>query len=105
MDLSAHRAWLVRDGKVLYGPVSMLPGRKGHATPTGTFHVTSKEKLHRSREFDNAPMPNSVFFYPGDAFHTGSLKTYSHGCVHLSATSSLRFFTTLHVGDVVQVVP
>lgn len=105
VDISAHKAWLLKDGKVIYGPVSMLPGRKGHATPTGSFRVLSKEKMHYSREFDNAPMPNSVFFYPGDAFHTGSLKTYSHGCVHLSATSSLRFFNTLHVGDVVQVVP
>lgn len=105
VDISGHRAWLLQDGKVIYGPVSMLPGRKGHATPTGTFHVLSKEKLHLSKQFDNAPMPNSVFFYPGDAFHTGSLKVYSHGCIHLSAASSLRFFNTLHVGDVVQVVP
>ena len=105
VDISAHRAWLLQDGKVIYGPVSMLPGRKGHATPTGTFHVLSKEKMHLSKQFDNAPMPNSVFFYPGDAFHTGSLKVYSHGCIHLSATSSLRFFNTLHIGDVVQVVP
>ncbi|MEV4599437.1 L,D-transpeptidase [Amycolatopsis sp. NPDC049253] len=105
VDISAHKAWLLQDGKVIYGPVSMLPGREGYATPTGSFRVLSKEKMHYSREFDNAPMPNSVFFYPGDAFHTGSLKTYSHGCVHLSATSSLKFFNTLHVGDVVQVVP
>jgi pyruvate/2-oxoglutarate dehydrogenase complex dihydrolipoamide acyltransferase (E2) component len=104
VDLSAHRAWLLRDGKVIYGPVSMLPGGRGHATPTGAFHVLSKEKVHLSKEFDNAPMPNSVFFYPGDAFHTGSLRVPSHGCIHLSATSSLRFFTTLQVGDVVQVV-
>lgn len=104
VDLSAHRAWLLEDGKVVYGPVSMLPGQKANPTPTGTFHVLSKEKMHYSREFDNAKMPNSVFFYPGDAFHTGSLKAYSHGCVHLSATSSLKFFNTLAVGDVVQVV-
>jgi lipoprotein-anchoring transpeptidase ErfK/SrfK len=105
VDLSAHKTWILQGGKVVYGPVSMLPGRKGYATPTGTFHVLSKEKVHLSKEFDNAPMPNSVFFYPGDAFHTGSLSVYSHGCIHLSASSSLKYFTTLHVGDVVQVVP
>lgn len=105
VDLSAHKTWILQAGKVIYGPVSMLPGRKGYATPTGTFHVLSKEKVHLSKEFDNAPMPNSVFFYPGDAFHTGSLSVYSHGCIHLSASSSLKYFTTLHVGDVVQVVP
>ena len=105
VDLSAHKAWILQGGKVVYGPVPMLPGRKGYATPTGTFHVLSKEKVHLSKEFDNAPMPNSVFFYPGDAFHTGSLSVYSHGCIHLSASASLKFFNTLHVGDVVQVVP
>jgi hypothetical protein len=105
VDLSAHKAWILQGGKVVYGPVPMLPGRKGYATPTGTFHVLSKEKVHLSKEFDDAPMPNSVFFYPGDAFHTGSLSVYSHGCIHLSAGASLKFFNTLHVGDVVQVVP
>ncbi|MEU0789592.1 L,D-transpeptidase [Amycolatopsis sp. NPDC005961] len=105
VDISAHKAWILQGGKVVYGSVPMLPGRKGYATPTGTFHVLSKEKVHLSKEFDNAPMPNSVFFYPGDAFHTGSLSVYSHGCIHLSAGASLKFFNTLHVGDVVQVVP
>ncbi|WP_439384450.1 L,D-transpeptidase [Amycolatopsis lexingtonensis] len=105
VDISAHQAWLLQGGKVVYGPVKMLPGRKGYPTPTGTFHVLSKEKMHLSKEFDNAEMPNSVFFYPGDAFHTGSLSVYSHGCIHLSAAASLKFFNTLHVGDVVQVVP
>jgi len=105
VDISAHKAWILQGGKVVYGPVPMLPGRKGYATPTGTFHVLSKEKMHLSKEFDNAKMPNSVFFYPGDAFHTGSLSVYSHGCIHLSAGASLKFFNTLHVGDVVQVVP
>jgi hypothetical protein len=105
VDLSAHKAWILQAGKVVYGPVPMLPGRKGYATPTGTFHVLSKEKMHLSKEFDNAKMPNSVFFYPGDAFHTGSLSVYSHGCIHLSAGASLKFFNTLHIGDVVQVVP
>ena len=105
VDLSAHKAWILQGGQVVYGPVPMLPGRKGNPTPTGTFHVLSKEKMHLSKEFDNAEMPNSVFFYPGDAFHTGSLSVYSHGCIHLSAAASLKFFNTLHVGDVVQVVP
>jgi lipoprotein-anchoring transpeptidase ErfK/SrfK len=104
VDLSAHKAWLLSGGQVTYGPVSMLPGSKKYATPVGTFHVLSREKLHLSKEFDNAKMPNSVFFYPGDAFHTGSLSAYSHGCVHLSSTSSLRFYNTLRIGDTVQVV-
>ncbi|MFE0024800.1 L,D-transpeptidase [Amycolatopsis sp. NPDC059021] len=103
-DISAHQAWLLQGGKVIYGPVPMLPGLKSYPTPTGKFHVLSKVKNFWSTEF-KAPMPNSVFFYPGDAFHSGSLSQYSHGCIHLSPGASLTFFDTLHVGDVVQVVP
>ena len=103
VDLSAHKAWLLQDGKVIYS-AGALGGRKDFPTPIGTFHVYSKEKIHLSKEFDNAPMRNSVFFYPGDAFHTGSLSVPSHGCVHLGAGASQKFFDTLSVGDLVQVV-
>lgn len=103
VDLSALKTWLLQDGKVIYGPVKQLPGKKGHATPTGVFHVSAKVKNYHSKAFD-APMPNSVFFLPGIAFHTGSLSVYSHGCIHLSAAASQKYFTTLQNGDVVQVV-
>ncbi|RSM79226.1 hypothetical protein DL991_15170 [Amycolatopsis sp. WAC 01375] len=103
VDLSALKTWLLQDGKVIYGPVKQLPGKKGHATPTGVFHVSAKVKNYHSKQFD-APMPNSVFFLPGIAFHTGSLSVYSHGCIHLSAAASQKYFTTLQSGDVVQVV-
>lgn len=105
VDISAKKAWLLSGGKVVYGPVPITTGRKGYPTPTGLFHVLYKEKMHYSKEFDDAKMPNSVFFYPGDAFHTGSLSAPSHGCVHLSSAASLKFFSTLSVGDPVQVVP
>lgn len=103
VDLSAHRAWLLSNGKVIYGPVSIMPGRPGWRTPTGTFHVLFKNAHYFSTEF-KVPMPDSVFFYPGIAFHVGSLQVASHGCVHLSVTSALKFFNTLKVGDMVQVL-
>ncbi|MFD5247613.1 L,D-transpeptidase [Amycolatopsis sp. NPDC058340] len=103
VDLSALKTWLLQDGKVIYGPVKQLPGKKGYPTPTGVFHVSAKVKNYHSKQFD-APMPNSVFFLPGIAFHTGSLSVYSHGCIHLSAAASQKYFTTLQKGDVVQVV-
>lgn len=103
VDLSALKTWLLQDGKVIYGPVKQLPGKKGHATPTGVFRVSAKVKNYHSKQFD-APMPNSVFFLPGIAFHTGSLSVYSHGCIHLSAAASQKYFSTLQNGNVVQVV-
>ena len=103
VDLSARKAWLLRDGEVVYGPVQIMPGMPNHPTPVGTFRVSSKVKDYHSREFD-APMPNSVFFQPGIAFHQGSLSKYSHGCIHLSTGASQKFFSTLSPGDTVQVV-
>ena len=105
VSLSGKQAWLLDEGKIVYGPVKMLPGKKDAPTPPGKWRVEYKEKLHRSTEFNGAPMPNSVFFAPGGiAFHEGSLSRYSAGCVHLSSAASLKFFNSLNKGDEVQVV-
>jgi hypothetical protein len=99
---SQKRAWLVRDGRVvLSAPITT--GRPGERTPPGTFHVTWKDADHKSSEFDDAPMPWSVFFDGGIAFHTGSLSRQSAGCVHLSDSAARTFFRTLRVGDTVVV--
>jgi len=69
------------------------------------FHVLWKDKNHRSSIFNNAPMPYSVFFTSsGIAFHEGSLKVPSAGCIHLSRSAAQTFFGKLSVGQVVQVV-
>jgi|SRR5882757_477263 len=103
--LSTRQAWLVDNGRVVLGPVSITSGKKGERTPTGTHRVLWKDKDHLSREFDDAPMPYSVFFADGGiAFHTGSLRAESSGCIHLSDGVARRFFANLAVGDVVQVL-
>ncbi|WP_158104573.1 L,D-transpeptidase, partial [Amycolatopsis kentuckyensis] len=61
VSLSGKQAWLLDEGKIVYGPVKMLPGKKDAPTPVGKWRVEYKEKLHLSTEFDGAPMPNSVF--------------------------------------------
>ena len=104
IDLAHNKAWLLRGGVVEYGPVPITSGKPGYRTPVGTFRVLSKERLHLSRAFDNAPMPYSVFFIPGIAFHQGSLAVPSHGCIHLSKAAAIRFFGSLARGDAVQAV-
>ena len=104
LKLSTNQSWLIRDGVVEYGPVPITHGRPGWRTPPGTFHVTFKNKNHRSSIFDNAPMPYSVFFNGGIAFHQGSLRVQSHGCIHLSTAAAKMYFASLNRGDVVQVV-
>jgi lipoprotein-anchoring transpeptidase ErfK/SrfK len=105
IDLSANRSWLLSDGEVAYGPVPITHGRPGWETPPGTFSVGWKDIDHLSSEFDNAPMPYSVFFNGGIAFHEGSLSDLSHGCIHLSSAAARTYYEGLQVGDTVQVVP
>ena len=103
MDLSAQQAWLTDGaGHVTYGPVPAHGGSKSAKTPKGTFSVLSKDAHYFSTEF-HAPMPYSVFFYPGDAFHADNPATASNGCIHLSMAAAQRFFATLRPGDQVQI--
>lgn len=104
VDLSANQAWLLRNGKVTFGPTPVTHGMPGWSTPPGTFNVTFKNIDHRSSLFNGAPMPYSVFFNGGIAFHEGSLDSQSHGCVRLTNAAARTFFEALNVGDVVQVV-
>jgi hypothetical protein len=103
VDLSANQSWLLKDGAVVMGPVPITHGRAGHRTPPGTFKVSFKNKDHVSSIYD-APMPYSVFFNGGIAFHQGSLSELSHGCIHLAKSAAKTFFNGLAVGDTVQVV-
>lgn len=104
IDLSANQTWLLNDGAVAYGPVPITHGRAGWETPPGTFTVGWKDIDHKSSVFNNAPMPFSVFFNGGIAFHEGSLTQKSHGCIHLSPAAAETFYNGLAVGDTVQVV-
>jgi lipoprotein-anchoring transpeptidase ErfK/SrfK len=69
-------------------PVST--GAPGYDTPSGTFRPFRMEVSHFSQEWDNAPMPHSIFFTPiGHAihgsYHIKSLgQRVSHGCVRIS---------------------
>jgi len=69
-------------------PVST--GVPSHETPNGTFRAFRMEADHFSKEWDDAPMPHSIFFTKiGHAIHgTDSVKNLgnpaSHGCVRLS---------------------
>jgi hypothetical protein len=105
IDLSANQSWLLKDGAVSYGPAKITHGRQGYETPPGTFSVGWKDIDHKSSIYNNAPMPFSVFFNGGIAFHQGSLTEKSHGCIHLDWAAAEAYYNGLAVGDKVQVVP
>lgn len=103
VDLAAQQAWLIDGRSVAYGPVPITHGRRGFRTSPGVFDVDFRNRDHVSSIYD-APMPFSVFFDGGIAFHQGSLREQSHGCIHLSREAAREFFDVLRRGDLVQVV-
>lgn len=103
VDLSAETAWLQSGGAITYGPVPITSGMAGYRTHTGMFSVFYKNRDHRSSLFNDAPMPNSVFFDGDIAFHQGSLAEQSHGCIHLSGSASSAFYDSLGIGENVYV--
>ena len=92
VDKTTQRMTVSVDGHLRYTwPVST--GRPGYDTPNGTFWALSRDKDHRSKEYDNAPMPFSIFFtYSGNAVHgtseRGLGRPRSHGCVRLSVKNA-----------------
>ena len=76
-------------------------GGPGYDTPTGTYHPFRMEKEHFSQEWDNAPMPNSMFFTgQGHAihgsYHIARLGTRaSHGCVRLAPENAAKLYALM----------
>jgi lipoprotein-anchoring transpeptidase ErfK/SrfK len=89
IDKSRQEMTVFVDGIEQYTwPVST--GGPGYATPSGNFTASSMNEVWYSKQWDNAPMPNSIFFTKeGHAIH-GSYETkklgraVSHGCVRLA---------------------
>jgi lipoprotein-anchoring transpeptidase ErfK/SrfK len=90
---SAQIMTVVVDGQKLYDwPVST--GGTGYDTPSGAFRPFRMEIDHTSDEYDDAPMPYSIFFtMVGTAVH-GTLDernlghAVSHGCIRLSVKNA-----------------
>ena len=73
-------------------------GQPAHDTPNGRYTAFRMEADHFSKEWDDAPMPHSIFFTPkGHAVH-GYLNTRrigspaSHGCVRLEPANAARLY-------------
>ncbi|HKS61173.1 MAG TPA: L,D-transpeptidase [Xanthobacteraceae bacterium] len=97
IDKSAQQMTVSVDGRPLHQwPVST--GKAGYDTPNGKYKAFRMERDHFSKEWDEAPMPFSIFFtQKGHAIH-GSLDTKrlgtpaSHGCVRLLPANAQKLF-------------
>jgi lipoprotein-anchoring transpeptidase ErfK/SrfK len=72
--------------------------RGGYITPVGRYKAEWLSRYHRSRKYDNAPMPWAVFFHGGYAVHgTTEIRRLgrpaSHGCVRLHPENAKIFFS------------
>jgi lipoprotein-anchoring transpeptidase ErfK/SrfK len=85
------------DGDTLY-KWAVSTGAPGYETPSGTYRPFRLEKEHYSKEWDDAPMPYSIFFTGrGHAvhgsYHVKSLgRRASHGCVRLHPDNAAKLF-------------
>jgi hypothetical protein len=97
IDKSTQSMSVSVDGSQRYvWPVST--GRPGYDTPSGTFRPNRMDADHYSQEWDNAPMPHTIFFdMQGHAVH-GFFDVkhlglaVSHGCVRLSPDNAAVLF-------------
>jgi lipoprotein-anchoring transpeptidase ErfK/SrfK len=86
VDVSDQVMYVETPGEVYEWDVST--GRKGYRTPLGIYQPYLLKTMHYSKKYDNAPMPNSIFFKGGYAIHaTYDLERLgrpaSHGCIRL----------------------
>jgi hypothetical protein len=93
VDKDAQRMTVAVDGVERYHwPVSS--GLPSYETPNGSFRAFRMEQDHYSKEFDDAPMPHSIFFTKiGHAIHGTDSESRlgtpaSHGCVRLSRANA-----------------
>lgn len=98
IDKSSQRMTVSQDGVQLYNwPVST--GLRAYDTPSGSYTPFRMEKDHFSKEWDDAPMPHSIFFtMKGHAIHgtehTRNIgRPASHGCVRLQPENARVLFS------------
>lgn len=92
IDKASQQMTVIADGEIRHvWPVST--GIARYDTPNGAFRPFRMERDHFSREWDDAPMPYSIFFTKrGHAIHGTNHKSLgqpaSHGCVRLSVENA-----------------
>jgi len=96
VDISEQTMTVLVRGKVAHVWKVSTAGR-GYRTPTGFWTPYRMHVMWRSRKYDNAPMPHSIFFHEGYAIHATPYvkrlgKPASHGCVRLHPDNAKALF-------------
>ena len=94
----ASQTMTVSENGIVLHEWQVSTARRGYVTPQGSWSAKWLSRNHRSRKYNDAPMPFAVFFNGGYAVHaTFDLKRLgrpaSHGCVRLHPRNAAAFFT------------
>jgi len=86
IDVSDQRMYV--ETPIDYYEWDVSTGREGYSTPRGIYQPYLLKPMHYSSKYENAPMPNSIFFHGGYAIHATEAinnlgRPASHGCVRL----------------------
>ena len=103
VDLDRQLATVYRNG-IRIAVTTVSSGKDGFETPRGVFTILEKDEDHRSRTYDDAPMPfQQRLTWKGVALHAGNLPGFpaSHGCVRLPLEFSKLLFRTTDLGGTV----
>ena len=101
ISLSDQLGYLYR-GDTLVAVTTISSGTAKNPTPTGIFPILDKKPLHRSRKYDNAPMPfMQLLDSYGIALHAGVNPGYpaSHGCIRLPAKFAAKLYSVTRLGS------
>ncbi len=96
ISLADQKMTVLQNGVPVYS-WKVSTARSGYRTPTGSWSAKWLSRHHRSRKYDNAPMPYAVFYNGGYAVHatfdTKRLgRPASHGCIRLHPDNAATFF-------------
>ena len=96
VSITSQTMNVYHEGRLIYTwPVSTA--KAGKITPAGTYEPEFLSRNHRSRRYNNAPMPFAIFYDGNYAIHgTDQIKRLgkpaSHGCVRLDPKNAKILF-------------
>jgi len=97
ISVNSQTMYVYIDGSLRYEwPVSTA--MRGMSTPRGEWTPTWLSRWHRSRQYNNAPMPFAIFYHEGYAIHATEAisrlgRPASHGCVRLHPDNASLLFS------------
>lgn len=98
------------EGDTLFLQTRVSTGKWDRSTPNGSFKAQEKDRMHRSRKYNNAAMPFSIWI-TGNCFIHGfaSVPHYpaSHGCVRVPLSQdnpAKKLFEWTDIGTPIDIV-